>query len=163
MSLSWVTIVWSAIASACLAFALVHLGIWLKQTGERAHLVFSVLAVSVAAIAACELLLMRAQTPAQFGEILHWRQVPVFILFVAIVLYLRLHFRAGSLWLGAGACGLRFLVLVFSFSFEPNFYYREITGLQQVEMPGGEMVSVAVGTASPWTPVGQLSSLLLLL
>jgi hypothetical protein len=59
--MSWVTIIWAMIASACLTLAMVHLVVWFKQTGQRAHLLFSVTAISVAAIAACELLL--AQSP----------------------------------------------------------------------------------------------------
>ena len=163
MTLSWVTIIWSAAASACLTLALVHLVIWLKQPRQYAHLVFSALAVSVAAIAACELLLMRAQTPVLFGEILRWRHIPVSILIILVVLYVRLYFRAGSLWLAGGACVLRLLALAINFHVEPNLNYGQITGLRQVEMPGGEMVSVAVGTLGPWVWIGQLSNLLLLL
>jgi hypothetical protein len=62
-----VTIIWAMIASACLTLAMVHLVVWFKQTGQRAPLLFSVTAISVAAIAACELLLMRVQTAEQFG------------------------------------------------------------------------------------------------
>jgi C4-dicarboxylate-specific signal transduction histidine kinase len=47
-------------ASACLTLAIVHLVIWCKQTDQLAHLLFSVTAISVAAIAAAELLAMLA-------------------------------------------------------------------------------------------------------
>ena len=67
--MSWITIIWAMIASACLTLAMVHLVIWFKQTGQRSHLLFSVTAISVAAIAACELLVMRAQTIEHFGTV----------------------------------------------------------------------------------------------
>jgi two-component system sensor kinase FixL len=109
--MSWVTIIWAMIASACLTLAMVHLVVWFKQTGRRAHLLFSVSAISVAAIAACELLLMRAQTTEQFGTLLRWAHLPVFFAVVSIVGFVRLYFGAGRPWLAYTVCGLRLLPL----------------------------------------------------
>jgi PAS domain S-box-containing protein len=163
MSLSWITIVWSGAAAACLTIALMHLSIWLRQPGQRAHLVFVVLAVSAAVIAALELLMMGAQTPEQFGAILRWKHVPLAVLVISSVVYVRLYFGVGNRWLAAGACALRLLAMVINFRVEPNINFAQITGLQRLEMPGGEFVSVAVGTPGPWVWVGQLSTFLLLL
>jgi two-component system, LuxR family, sensor kinase FixL len=63
--MSWTPIAWSMAASACLTLAIVHLIIWCKQTDQLAHLLFSVTAISVAAIAALELLAMHAQSPEE--------------------------------------------------------------------------------------------------
>ena len=104
MNLSWITIVWSAAAAACVTIALVHLAIWVKQPGRPVHLVFAILAAAVAANAACELLLMHAQTTQQFGVILRWRHVPLCILVISLVVYIRLYLRAGSLWLAGAVC-----------------------------------------------------------
>jgi PAS domain S-box-containing protein len=163
MNLSWVTIVWSAIASACLTVALVYVGIWSKRSRETVLLAFPVVAIAVAAIAVCELIMMRAQTVEQFAAAMRWAHVPVFALVVAIVAYVLFNFRAGSLWLAWSACVLRFISLILNFHFDPNLNYAQITGLRQIPMPGGELVSVAVGIVSARTIVGQLSSLLLLL
>jgi two-component system sensor kinase FixL len=107
--MSWITIIWAMIASACLTLAMVHLVIWFQQTKRRAHLLFSVTAISVAAIGACELLLMRAQTTEQFGTVLRWAHIPVFFTVVSIVGFVRLYLRAGRPWLGYAVCGLRLL------------------------------------------------------
>jgi PAS domain S-box-containing protein len=48
--MNWTTIAWSMGASACLTLAIVHLVIWFKQTDQLAHLLFSVTAISVAAM-----------------------------------------------------------------------------------------------------------------
>jgi hypothetical protein len=90
----------------------VHLVVWVKQTEQRAHLLFSMTAISVAAIAACELLLMRAQTTEQFCTVLRWAHVPVFFAVVSIVAFVRLYFRAGRPWLAYLVCGLRLLALI---------------------------------------------------
>ena len=65
--MNWVTIIWAMGAGACLTLALMHLVVWWKDRTARANLVFSVMAIAVAAFAALELALMRAETPEQFG------------------------------------------------------------------------------------------------
>src|SRR5258706_6677131 len=154
MNLSWITIVWSAIASACLTVAIVSLGIWYKRSREATLLPFPVVAISVAAIAICELAMMRAQTVEQFAAAMRWAHVPVFTLVIAMVAYVLFSLRAGSLWLAGGACALRLISLVLNFHFEPNLNYTQITGLRQIEMLGGELVSVAVVGPNVPIPVG---------
>src|SRR4051812_27222310 len=163
MNSSWITFAWSSSAAACLTLAFVHLVIWVRQPARRAHLVFVILAASVAAVAVFELLMMRAQTPIEFGEIERWRQIPIFTLVVSVVLYVRLYFGAGNLWLAGITCGLRLLALVINFLAETNLHYARITALREVPLLGGETASVAVGTLGPWLWIGQLSSLFLVM
>jgi two-component system, LuxR family, sensor kinase FixL len=161
--MSWVTIIWAMIASACLTLAMVHLVIWFKQTGQRAHLLFSLTAISVAAIAACELLVMRAQTIERFGTVIRWAHLPVFFAVVSIVGFVRLYFHTGRPWLAYTVCGLRLLALIINFLSVPNLNYKQITGLRHLTILGGETISVAEGIPNPWTKLGDLSSLLLLI
>src|SRR6201993_1205602 len=161
--MSWITIIWAMIASACLTLAMVHLVIWFQQTKRRAHLLFSVTAISVAAIGACELLLMRAQTTEQFGTVLRWAHIPVFFTVVSIVGFVRLYLRAGRPWLGYAVCGLRLLEdLIINFFSVPNVDYAQITGLRHLRVLGGETISLAQGAENPWVRISELSSLLFL-
>jgi two-component system, LuxR family, sensor kinase FixL len=160
--MSWVTIIWAMIASACLTLAMMHLIIWVQQTWRRAHLLFSVTAISVAAIVACELLLMRAQTTEQFGTVMRWAHVPLFFTVVSIVGFVRLYLRAGRPWLGYTVCGVRLLVLIINFLSVPNVNYKEITGLRHLTTLGGETISIAEGVRNPWVKLDELSVLLLL-
>src|ERR1700755_913416 len=98
MDLSWITVAWSAISAACLTVGLMYSGVWLKQSRQITHLVFAILAFSVAAVALCELLLMRETSPHEYGVIMQWTHVPVFILLVSLLLFVRLYFGAGNLW-----------------------------------------------------------------
>jgi len=159
--MSWITIAWSMVVSACLTLAVIHLLVWLQQSAQRAHLLFSVAAMSVAAIAMCELLLMHAQSREQFGKLIWWAHLPVFFLAVSIVGFVRLYFSAGRPWLGYAACGLRLLDLIINFFSMPNANYKQITGLRHLTL-GGETISVAQGMESPRVKVSELSSLLLL-
>jgi PAS domain S-box-containing protein len=160
--MSWVTIIWAMIASACLTLAMVHLAIWLRQTGLHAHLLFSVTAISVAAIVACELLIMNATSPDQLSRVIWWAHIPVFFTVVSIVGFVRLYFNAGRPWLGYAVCGLRLLDLIINFFSMPNANYGRITGLRHLTILGGETISLAQGVENPWVRVSELSSLLLL-
>jgi two-component system sensor kinase FixL len=159
--MSWITIVWSMNAGACLALAAIYLGVWCKQRESRVHLIFSCIAVAAAAIAVFELQLIYADRPEQYGALLRWRQLPVWVLVVSLVGFTRLYLRAGQPWLAWSVCGLKTLVLILNFVFTPNLHYREIIALRQLSW-GGELVSVPLGTPNPWSLVSQATVLLLL-
>ena len=159
----WLTVAYAMTAAACLTLAAVHLQVWSRQPARLAHLAFAMTATSFAALTPIELWMVRAQTPAQFGSALRWAHLPGTVAVVSLVWFLWLHFGTGRLWLACAACGVRLVALVLNFAFTPNLNYQTITGLQQVAVFGGERVSSAVGVVSPWSLIGQLSNLLLLL
>ena len=155
--MSWITIVWSMNATACLTLAGIYLLVWYKQREDWVYLAFAFTAVAGAALTVFELALLRAQTTAQYAALLRWVQLPVWVLFLSLVVFVRLYLRAGRPWLAWSVCGLRTLTLILNFIFIPNLSYREITSLMQVSWWGGEMVSVPVGITNPWVLVAQLS------
>ena len=161
--MSWITIVWSMNAAACLTLATIYLLVWSKQRERWAYLVLSCNAVAGAALTAFELWLLRAQSAEEYAEILRWTQLPVWSLIVTLVVFVRLYLRAGRLWLAWSVCGARTLALILNFIFIPNLSYRQITGLRQVAWWGGETVSVPVGVTNPWILVAQLSLVLLVI
>jgi two-component system, LuxR family, sensor kinase FixL len=161
--MSWITIVWSMNAAACLTLAGIYALVWCKQREGWVYLVLSCNAVAGAALTAFELALLRAQTSAQYGVILRWAQIPVWLLVVSLVVFVRLYLRGGRSWLALSVCGARTLALILNFIFIPNLSYREITSLRQVSWWGGETVSVPIGVTNPWILVAQLSLLLLVL
>ncbi len=142
--------------------ALMHLVVWWKDRTARANLVFSVMAIAVAAFAVLELALMRAETPEQFGLAIRWMHVPAWVIIVSLVGFVRLYLRAGRRWLAWAVVGVRTLSLIFNFGFSPNINYREITAVRHIPFLG-ESVSVAEGVANPWMLVAQLSLLLLVI
>ncbi len=93
--MSWVTVIWSTVAAACLTLAAVNLLVWCKQRTAWANLLFSSTAVATAAMAFCELRMMLADTPGQFGTALSWLQVSVFVLTVSLVGFVLFYMRAG--------------------------------------------------------------------
>ncbi len=157
--MSPVTIIWSMAASACLTLAAMHLLIWARRRAAWPNLLFSLSSAGIAAYAACELWMMRAQTPTEFGMALRWIHVPVWVIVVSLVWFARLYLRAGRSWLAWTVCGARTLALLLNFGPAANLNYREVTALRRLPFLG-DTVSVAEGVRNPWMLVGQLSLLL---
>ena len=162
MEISLVTVIWSMIASACLTLAGIQLLVWCKTRSAWPNLLFSLTAVSTAAFAFCELRMMRASTPAEFASTLKWGQVPVWLLVVSLVGFVRVLLKAGKPSLAWTVCGLRTLALLLDFSVGQNLNYREITRLRHIPFLG-ESVQIAEGVPNPWMLVGQLSLLVLVI
>ena len=161
--MSWITIVWSMNAAACLTLAAIYLVVWCKQRQVLAHLVFSITAVAAAAVAGFELAMMHAGTVGQYEALVRWIHVPVWVLTVAFVAFVRLYLHAGRPWLAWSICGLRTLVLILNFILTPNLNFRRITSLRHFSWWGGEMISMPFGVANPWGLLSSVSLLLLLI
>jgi PAS domain S-box-containing protein len=157
--MSWVTIIWSMVASACLTLAAMHLLVWFRKRTKWANLLFSLTASATAVFAGCEIWMMRAETPGQFGTALRWIHVPTWVIVVALVGFVRLHLRAGRPWLAWTVCVLRTFSLLLNFLVGQNLNFREVTRLRHIPF-FGDSVSVAEGVSNPWMLVGQLSLLL---
>ena len=155
--MSWITVVWSMMASVILTLALLHLIIWFNQRRQWAHLCLAIAAIAVAVITAIEFMCMRAASVEQMAALLRWVQIPLFVVWVAIVCFVRFYFNTGRLWLAWTVCGLRTLVLLLNFTTGQNLFFREITRLKHVLIFGGEAVSIAQGELNPWYFLGPLS------
>jgi two-component system, LuxR family, sensor kinase FixL len=159
--MSWVTIIWSMTASACLTMGALNLLVWSKQRTAWANLLFSVAAFGAAAFAYFELSMLHAQTPAEYGAALRWGHVAIWFMAVSVVVFLRLYLHAGRLWLAWAACGLRTLALLLNFMSGQNINYLEIDSLIQIPL-FGESVAIAHGVHNPYTWIPQASSFLTL-
>ncbi len=157
--MSIVTIVWSMISAISLTLGLLYAVVWLSSRQDLAKLCFSAAALAVAALAAFELQLMYAPSVEAYAVLHRWAHVPVFLVFVATVWFVRLYFRAGALWLLWLIVLVRVLVLVVDFSSPVSFNFLQITALAPVPL-FGELVNVPVAVPSPWTSLGELSLLL---
>ncbi len=159
--MSWITVVWSMNAAACLTLAGFYCLVWCKQRENWVYLLFSSSAVAAAAIAAFELAMMHAQTVEQYQALVRWIHVPVWVLIVSFVIFVRLYLHAGRPWLAWSICGLRTLVLILNFIFTSSINFRQITNLRHFSW-GGDIISVPIGVANPWGLLSSVSLLLLL-
>ncbi len=83
--MSWVTVIWSMIASACLTLAAIYSLVWSRNRTAWAHLLFAATAASTAAFTFCELRQMRAGTPGELLAAMRWTHVSLLCLLVSTV------------------------------------------------------------------------------
>jgi PAS domain S-box-containing protein len=160
--MSWVTVVWSMIASACLTLATISWLVWYRNRTAWADLFFALTAASTAVFAFCELWLMRAATLPELLAAMRWGHVPLFCWLVSTTWFVFLYLRAGRRWLAWTICGLRAFYLLLNFLVEQNVNYREVTSLRQIRFLG-ESVTLSQGIPNPWMLLGHLSMLLILI
>ena len=159
--MNWLDLAWGMMASASLTLGVVHLFIWRKQKSQHAHLLFFVLAASIAACAAFELSMIRATSPQGYASALRWAHVPLVIAVLSMVGFVRHYFAAGRSWL-AWAVGVgRLLALALDFLTGVNLNFENISALQQVTLWGGARFSIPVGVLNPWWSVAQIDNVLL--
>jgi PAS domain S-box-containing protein len=159
--MSFVTVVWSMIAAACLTLAAVHFPVWWRHRGEQTTLTFALAAVSTAGIAFCELGMLKASTPQAYATAVRWAHVPIVVLMVALAGFAFHYLGAGRRWLAATAIGLRLVSLVINFTVGDNLNWLEVQGLRDISFLG-DVVRVPVGVSNPWMAVGQLGTFLLM-
>ncbi len=158
--MSWVTFIWALVVGASVTMALPHLFIGLKRRAWE-NLLFAISALAVAGIACGELAIMHSRTTEGIGRAIQWMHIPVFFLYPGIVGFVIAYFGTGRLWLGIAACGIRLVTLVINFAAPPNLNFREITALRHFRFLGDTIVAPE-GVINPWTHLGELSSLLML-
>src|SRR5262245_16414412 len=102
--MSLVTIIWSTVASAGLTLGAVHFLVWVRRPAASAHLFFFLTCLGTAGFAACELWMMRAGTPEEAARALRWAHLPIWVLIVSLVGFVRSYLRAGRPWLAWSVC-----------------------------------------------------------
>jgi PAS domain S-box-containing protein len=160
--MSWITIVWSMNAGACLTLAAIYLVVWCTQRESWVHLLFSCSAIAAAAIGVLELAMLHTQTVERYEALVRWIHVPVWVLLLSFVAFVRLYLRAGRPWLAWSIYGLRTLVLIVNLILTPNINFRKITSIRHLGLWGGEMASLPVGVPNPWGILSFISLLLIL-
>jgi len=160
--MNWIDIAWPMMAGGCFMLALVHVVISAKQGYRPANLAFAVTAISVAAVAVFEMLLMDSKTPGEYARLLLWAHLPVTTLIVGMVAYVHLYLHPGRLWLALLICATRLASLVANFTTGVNLNYREITALRFSSMGNGDLIASPIGTRNPWMTLAQLGLVLLI-
>jgi PAS domain S-box-containing protein len=159
--MSWIALLWSMNAGACLTLAAFYGAVWCKQHDNRRYLLVSVSAIAAAAVSGFELRMITADTVQQYQLLIRWIHLPTFVLTVSLVAFIQVYLHAGRAWLAWTIYGLRTLVLLANFIFPVSINFRAITDIRHFWW-AGESVSVPVGIANPWGVLSSVSLLLLL-
>jgi PAS domain S-box-containing protein len=161
--MSWVTIIFSMMASACLMLGLICALIWWRQRDAWAYLLFALAAIGTAATAFTDLAMLHAESPVHFSAAVRWSFCANWLMIVALAGFVRVYLRAGRTWLLWTVCGLRTVSLFANFLTGENVNYREITGINQIPFLGESVSTIGEGVVNPWMIVAQLSLWLLLI
>jgi len=157
-AMSWVTALYVMLiaASATIAVPNLLVGIWRRNA---AHFFFVGFVVATIWFTAYELVQLRTNSIAVYAVALRWYQLPMLVLTISIVGFVRFYFGTGRLWLGITACAVRLACLIPSFMSPVGVYFREITGLRHVAL-WGDTLSTVSGVVNPWVHLTELSGLL---
>jgi signal transduction histidine kinase len=155
--MSWITVVFSMTASACLTVALIYGFIWWRQRQEWAYLLFALASMGTAALAWQDLMLNFARTAAQFNSVARWSHLSFWIIVLSLAGFVRLYLRAGRMWLLWTIFGVRTLALALNFLTDENLNYRAISDLSHPLVFHEIVSSIARGVPNPWFIIGQLS------
>jgi signal transduction histidine kinase len=158
--MSWVTIIWSMIVSACLTLAAMYLLVWCREMRSWAYLSFFVLAVGVIGVAAGEFAAMYANSPTEYGRAVRWGHFAYLFVLVGSLGFVHFYFGTGRRWLLGSALGLRLLaVVVANFTTGLNLHISAIRSLQKVNFLGEQVSVLGEWTPNPWVRLGQLAAL----
>ncbi len=149
-------------AGACLTLAAFYGSVWAKQRSNLAYLLFSCSAVAAAIISGFELKMLNATTVEQYQLLMRWIHVPVWILTLSFVAFVRWYLNAGRSWLAWSIYVLRTVVLILNFSFPVSINFNRITGIHHFTW-AGDIISVPVGVPNPWGLLSQITLFLLLI
>ena len=155
-------VVWAAMIGACLAIAMLHLGIWLRgQVGTgRNFLLVGIMALAVAGIGGLEMRLMTLEFPGQGLALLRWAHALLWVMTVAMALLVHLQFGTGRLWLLVAALATRTAAVIVNFASDGNLYHLAETSLRTVPFLWGQVTLPDV-VPNPWAPVGPFAALVL--
>src|SRR5829696_6561183 len=153
--MDWITITWSTTAAACFIIGGIHLIVVLKKKTDWPQLFFVTAAIAAGLLAYCELMLSKAETPDDYGDNLRWAQIPLSILLISLVWFVRFELNAGRSWLAWAATSIRLLVLGVNFLIPVNLNFSEITRIDRVPLLGGT-AAVPIGVPNLWSILAEL-------
>ncbi|HZX76814.1 PAS domain S-box protein [Lysobacter sp.] len=87
--------------------------------------------------------------------------VPISVLVLSLVAFVRLSFGPRFFWLAVAAAVLRLATLVPNFATGANLNFQVIDSVGHVVWPGGVLISYPIGSPNPWVIPAQLSNLMI--
>ncbi|MBV9726628.1 MAG: hypothetical protein JO299_15820 [Gammaproteobacteria bacterium] len=134
--MSLVTTLWSMQAAAALTLAVLYGVVWSIDRRNYANLTVCFVAIAMAGLARCEVGMMHAATPAQYGEWARLAYLPVSVVLVGQMLFVHFFLGTGRRGLVWTIVALRLAVLLGNFLVYPTLAWRSIGGVQQVQFLG---------------------------
>jgi PAS domain S-box-containing protein len=148
----------------CFALGLMHFAIWARRH-DADHLRFllvSIVAFAVSTFGYVELRLMTAQSVSEAIPYLHLGHAVLFVVFIALAMFVHEHFGTGRLWLLWIVVAARVAVLVADFASDVNIHYLAVHSLRTATALGETITVVGEAVANPWSRLAPATALLFL-
>ena len=110
-----ITVIWSMTAAACLTLAIVQTVVVVTKRADWWQLFFVSGSVAAAGVAGAELLMMNAVSAEEYGLVLRWANVGVFVMLVSLVWYVYFDLGTGRRWLAWLITAIRLVILPLKF------------------------------------------------
>ena len=159
--LSYVTVVWSMIATGALLLGLMHLARWSMDRSARADLTFSVVALAFVGVSIAELGTMHARTPEAWGLWVKWCHVPLAVLIIGTIAFVRQYLGTGRVWLAYLVIGMRLVILAINLFADPNVNFERIDSIARIEFLGDYVSVVGEAVTGRWQFLASAANLLL--
>ncbi len=160
--MDWLTLIFTAMATACLTLAVVHYTVWLRQRKDAcANLMLALTATWTAGMAVMEMLMGQMSDPVSYATALRGYQVLIWATFLSLVGFIRCYFpNSRRRWLGLFAVGLRTVLMLSNAICEWSSLFVKIHRMLPVEFLGSS-AWIPDGEIHPLTRLGQTSLLAL--
>ena len=159
-------IAWGVMLGMSLAVGLLNLVIWVRglQRGnsELGFLLFGITALAVVCVGSFEIRLMSVRSPADATQFLRHAHGVLFVLVVALALFVHVHLGTGRAWLLGAVLVARAAVLIVNFAGDGNIEHLATTELRTVPFLGGQITVVGEAVHNPWAVVLPLAALMLM-
>ena len=160
--LSSVTVVWSVISAAAFLLGLMQFSRWAADRQSSVDLTFSIVAFAFVAVAVAELHTMYAQSPVEWAALVKFIHLPLAVLIVGTVIFVRQYLRAGRVWLAGLVIILRILILAINAGADVNVNFERVDSLARIEFLGETISTVGESVTGRWQFLAALSNLLLI-
>ena len=159
--LSSVTVVWSVISAAAFLLGLMQFTRWAADRRSSVDLTFSIVAFAFVAVAVAELHTMYAQSPSEWAALVKFIHLPMAVLIVGTVIFVRQYLRAGRVWLAGLVIMLRVLILAINAGSDVNVNFERVDSLARIEFLGETISTVGEAVTGRWQFLATISNLLL--
>jgi signal transduction histidine kinase len=158
----FVILAWSVIAAAAFLLGLMHLSRAVIERTLRADLTFAVVAFAFIGLATTELQTMLADSPQAWGAWVKWSHLPLAVVIIGTVLFVRQYLGTGRAWLAWSVIALRLVILGINFTSDPNVNFERIDSVRRLRFLGEDVTVVGDAVTGRWQVLGTLATLLFL-
>jgi two-component system sensor kinase FixL len=142
---------------------LLQLLLWVKDRTNRSYLIAAIMALSAAANAFIELVLMQSADIASYQKLLQLENLAVYVLLVSAVWLISLRLKTARRSLALAIVALWSLALLGNFLSPGSLVYLQVTELRRQFSFWDEPFTVAIGEANPWVLLAHIGVMLILI